>query len=267
MKLFSDIEKTIERGLRLWTERVFGPGECDELVLVHRGVLEEIEARVQTLPRGKRVFPFNRVTVRITSAEAEKRELYRAALSQDGRLEKDVRESLDAAGVAYARSLAIEIEAGPAGEHPYAVECELREAPKPAASASASAATASGRARVVVTRGSARSSEYALTRARTLIGRTEELTDQEQRVIRRNDIVFEDGGDPANATVSRRHATIRHDAASGEYRIADDGSEFGTRIFRDGRGIDVPAGNRRGERLRGDDEIYLGRACLRFEIE
>ena len=36
-------------------------------------------------------------------------------------------------------------------------------------------------------------------------------------------------------------------------------------IFRDGRQIEVPAGNRRGERLRPGDEIYLGRACLRFE--
>jgi hypothetical protein len=36
-------------------------------------------------------------------------------------------------------------------------------------------------------------------------------------------------------------------------------------IFRDGRTIDVPPGNRRGEKLRAGDEIYLGRACLRFE--
>jgi hypothetical protein len=69
--------------------------------------------------------------------------------------------------------------------------------------------------------------------------------------------------DEANATVSRKHTHIRLD--DGEYRICDDASEFGTRIFRDGRSIDVPSGNRRGERLRPGDEIYLGRACLRFE--
>ena len=90
-----------------------------------------------------------------------------------------------------------------------------------------------------------------------------ELTDSEQRVIRRNDMVFEEGADEANATVSRRHAHIRQDGA--EYRICDDDSEFGTRVFRDGRPIEVPAGNRRGEKLRPGDEIYLGRACLRFE--
>ena len=64
-------------------------------------------------------------------------------------------------------------------------------------------------------------------------------------------------------TVSRRHAHIRLEG--GEYRICDDESEFGTRVFRDGRAIEVPAGNRRGEKLRPGDEIYLGRACLRFD--
>jgi len=102
-----------------------------------------------------------------------------------------------------------------------------------------------------------------LDKARVNIGRMAELTDTEQRVVRRNDVVFEEGGDEANATVSRKHAHIRRD--EGEYRICDDESEFGTRVFRDGRPIEVPAGNRRGEKLRTGDEIYLGRACLRFE--
>ena len=79
----------------------------------------------------------------------------------------------------------------------------------------------------------------------------------------RNDVIFEEGADEVTATVSRRHAHIR--AEDGEYRICDDGSEFGTRVFRDGRSIEVPAGDRRGEKLRDGDEIYLGRACLRFE--
>ena len=63
--------------------------------------------------------------------------------------------------------------------------------------------------------------------------------------------------------MSRKHAHIRVDGS--DYRLCDDGSEFGTRVFRDGRSIEVPAGDRRGEKLRLGDEIYLGRACLRFE--
>ena len=63
MRLFSDIEKTIERGFRKWTEHVFGAAQSDELLLVHRAILEEIETKVQTAGRGQRVFPYSLVTV------------------------------------------------------------------------------------------------------------------------------------------------------------------------------------------------------------
>ena len=57
--------------------------------------------------------------------------------------------------------------------------------------------------------GQSRRAEYSLDKPRTNIGRMAELTDSEHRVVRRNDVVFEDGADPANDTVSRRHAHIR----------------------------------------------------------
>ncbi len=118
-------------------------------------------------------------------------------------------------------------------------------------------------ARLTIVKGKAEAAEYTLEKVRTNLGRLAELTDSEQRVVRRNDVVFEEGGDEANATVSRKHANIR--LTDGDYRICDEGSEFGTRVFRDGRTIEVPAGNRRGEKLRSGDEIYLGRARLLFE--
>lgn len=71
------------------------------------------------------------------------------------------------------------------------------------------------------------------------------MTDSEQCVVRSNDVVFEEGSDEANATVSHLHAHIRLDA--GEHRVCDDESEFETRVFRDGRPIEVSAGNRRGD--------------------
>ncbi|MGO9258771.1 MAG: FHA domain-containing protein [Bryobacteraceae bacterium] len=105
--------------------------------------------------------------------------------------------------------------------------------------------------------------EYTLERARTNLGRMAGLTDSGQRVVRRNDIVFEEGGDEVDGTVSRRDAHIRREADG--YRLCDYESEFGTRAFRNGRPIELPKGNRRGEKLRPGDAIYLGRACLRFE--
>ena len=45
-----------------------------------------------------------------------------------------------------------------------------------------------------------------------------ELTDADHRVVRRNDVVFEEGADEANNTISRKHAHIQF--AAGEYRIS-----------------------------------------------
>ncbi|MBZ5622579.1 MAG: FHA domain-containing protein [Acidobacteriia bacterium] len=263
MKLFSDIEKTIDRGFRRWTERVFGEAQSDELLLVHRAMLEEIEGKIQVLARGKRVFPYSRVTVTLASADADRRALYQTAFDEGGRLESDIREALEGAECEMPRGFRVAVKIAEDEELPGARAFAIEYGVEAAAPKTHTDQEVRATGRLVVVKGKAASSEYALEKARTNIGRLAELTDSEQRVVRRNDVVFEEGGDEANATVSRRHAHIRLDA--GEYRVCDDESEFGTRVFRDGRPIEVPAGNRRGERLKPGDEIYFGRACLRFE--
>jgi hypothetical protein len=271
MKLFSDIEKTIERGFRRFSERVFGEADSDELILVHRAILEEIVGKVQTLARGRRVFPYSRVVVDLASADADRQAVYQTAFVDGARLESDIREALASSECEMPRSFTVEVKTveAQAGAKPfeisYSVEKPAPRTPSPvsAVSAVAVAPDIRGPARLVVLKGKAEQAEYSLEKPRVNIGRLPELTDSEQRVVRRNDVVFEEGADEANATVSRSHAHIRLDA--GEYRICDDESEFGTRIFRDGRPIEVPAGNRRGEKLRPGDEIYFGRACLRFD--
>jgi hypothetical protein len=256
MRLFGDIEKTIERGFRKWTERVFGPAQSDDLVLIERGILEEIESKVQIVARGKHIFPYSRLAVTLVSPDAARRALYEAAFSEGSRLESEIREALEGAQCEVPRGFAVEVKTAESGEKTFAIEYGSQ----PALPAAAAALPVG---RLIVIKGKAAHDEYALGKACINIGRMVELTDTEQRVVRRNDVVFEEGGDEANATVSRKHAHIRLEA--GEFRIADDGSEYGTRIFRDGRSIEVPAGNRRGEKLRPGDEVYLGRAALRFE--
>jgi hypothetical protein len=256
MSLFSKIEESIERGFRKWTERMFGPADSDELLLVHRAILESIESRVQTVARGKRIFPYGHVTVTLVSADADRRALYQTAFGEGGRLESDVQEVLDSAECEVPRGFGVEVKTAEAGEKNFSIEYSV-------AASKVATPAARGAGRLIVVKGKTGQGEYALEKARTNLGRMAELTDTEHRVVRRNDVVFEEGGDEANATVSRRHAQIRLD--DGEYRLCDEGSEFGTRVLRDGRAIEVPAGNRRGERLRAGDEIFLGRACLRFE--
>jgi pSer/pThr/pTyr-binding forkhead associated (FHA) protein len=99
---------------------------------------------------------------------------------------------------------------------------------------------------------------------RTNIGRLPEVLDRDRRVVRRNQIVFTDRENGINQTVSRAHAHIRR-TEQGEYRLFDDHSSCGTRVFRGGRTIALPAGSPRGTRLQPGDEIYVGQACLRFE--
>jgi hypothetical protein len=254
MSLFAEIEKTIERGFRRWTERAFGPAQSDDLVIVHRGVLEEIAGKVQTMARGERVFPFNRVAVTFVAADAERRAILQSAFGE--RLAEDVRGALEGSRCKVPRGFTVEVHTAETGEGLFDIEYG-NAAPAPPAAPTLPPAI------LTVVKGKTAEPEYRLDKARTNLGRLAEITDADHRITRRNDVVFEEGADETTGTVSRRHAHIRLD--EGEYRLCDDGSEFGTRIFRDGRSIEVPAGNRRGEKLRPGDEIYLGRACLRFE--
>jgi hypothetical protein len=166
----------------------------------------------------------------------------------------------------------VDVETAEEGPKGFEIAYAIREvptvpesAPAPAPEPEPEPVSAPAAARLAVVRGKAARETYTVDKSRTNIGRMQELTDSQQRIVRRNDIVFDEGGDDANATVSRAHAHIRFDRPSGQYRICDDESEYGTRIFREGRSIEVPAGNRRGERLCAGDEVYIGRACLRFE--
>ena len=119
---------------------------------------------------------------------------------------------------------------------------------------------------MTVLKGSAEKALYEMKKDRILVGRLPEVLDREGRMIRRNDVVFLDNGEEVNASVGRAHSRIWFDSEKQEFRIMDEVSRYGTRIMREGRSIEVPSGNTRGVRLRSGDEIYFGRACLRFEI-
>ena len=106
MSLFSEIEKTIERGFRHWTERMFGPADSNELLLVHRAILEEIEGKVQVVARGRRVFPFARVIVTLVAAEPERRAMLESAFGE--RLGEDVRAAMEGSSCELPRGFSIE---------------------------------------------------------------------------------------------------------------------------------------------------------------
>ena len=260
MSFFSNMEKIIEREFRKWTQKVFGAAESNELLVIHKAILDEVESKIQTVRRGKQIFPYNRLQIRLACPDAGRQALFQAAFVQSGRLENDIRECLAGAGCEFPAGFSAGVEIAEGCAKPFEVVYGMREIP-PASTADSPVSPA----RLVIVRGKANQESFVLAKARTNIGRLAELTNYRQQVIRRNDVVFEEGADEVNATVSRGHAHIAFDPASGSYRVCDEASEYGTRVFRDGRSIEVPRGSPRGERLRAGDEIYLGRACLRFE--
>jgi len=258
MTFFSEIEKTIERMFHRSTEKMFGKAEADDLLLVHREILRNVETRIERAQRNKAVFPYNHLAVQLSTPDEHRRATYAACFVQDTRLEKDIRELLARAGCDIPRAFGVEIEILDAPEPCLDIRYDVQ--PSVAKSAPATA-------RLLVTNGTTTEASYMLTKIRTNIGRMAVVLDRDQRPLRSNDVAFEEGGGEVNATVSRSHAHIQHDPESGEYRVCDDGSEYGTRIFRDGRAIEVPSANRRGERLRPGDAIYFGRACVEFNVD
>jgi len=259
MSLFTEIEKTIDRAFRSFTRQAFGVERSNDLVVLHHSILEEIESKVQILARGQKVFPFPHVNVTIVGDTPQRRELLQAAFGQ--RLQSDVLSALRGVRCEIPQGFAVSVNVVEQAFAPVEVTYANEAASPKAASDAPEVPLAPGR--LVVVKGKSDTTEVSLDRKRTNVGRMSELVDSTGRVLRRNHVAFEDGADEVSATVSRRHAHIEMD--QGDYLLMDDRSEFGTSIFRDGRSIELVKGGRRGEKLRPGDEIYFGRACVRFE--
>jgi hypothetical protein len=232
--------------------------------IVH-AVVDLAEQRVQDVGRGRRVFPFNRVTVHVRAVDAESRARMEAVFAGPPSLTDRLRERLRALGcegepVSARLVFAASAEAGWTNAEFHA-EFEKATAPAPRAAGSAPPTM-----RVTPAAGTTAKRAYAFNAERIDIGRGAEVLDSRQRVTRTNQIAFDDEGDEANRTVSRRHAHVVYDAVSSGYRICDDRSVHGTAVVRNGRTIPVPPGTR-GVRLQSGDEILLGRARLRLTIE
>jgi hypothetical protein len=255
MSLFADIEKRIDSAFRSFTKQAFGAERSNDLVVLHHAILNEIESKVQVLARGQRVFPFPQVKVTIVGETENRRELLRSAFGE--RLQADVLTALRSVRCEIPPGFHVNLNVVEEAFQPVEITY-AKEARKPAVGAEP---TAPGR--LIVVKGKTAAAECALDKPRINIGRMAEITDSAHRVIRRNHVAFEDDAGEISSTVSRRHAHILLE--DGHYILFDDRSEYGTSIFRDGRPIELVKGGRRGERLKAGDEVYFGRACVRFE--
>jgi hypothetical protein len=260
MSILRRVERELEERMR----RAFadsGAGEGRELLEVQHAILDEIAGKVQPVGRGRRLFPFRQVGIHIGVADAAQRPAFSLAFAEGDRLAADIRDTLREAGCEPPPDLTVTVVLE---EREIAGGFSIVYHEKPAAPAPAPAVAAPP-ARLVVLGGRALAGRHEIGPARVNIGRLAEVLDDSQRVVRRNHVAFAESDDPVTATVSRAHAHIQYDPATGEYRLYDDHSAYGTSLFRDGALIAVPAGAGRGTALRSGDEIYFGQARTRFE--
>jgi hypothetical protein len=229
---------------------------------IRRAVIEDAEEHVVSVGEGRRMFPFNRLTVHLLAPDPEERAALEMAAREGWALEMEIAGRLRDRDCPVPPDLTVDVvmEEEPLpqfGDRRYFVEYGKSEAAPDAAEPAVRPMI-----ELTVLKGEATQRVYEPEGPRIYLGRLEEVLDADGRVRRRNDVAFHEQGE-INTTVSREHARITWDAETAGYWLRAEQNASATRIYRAGRAIDVSAHDRRGVRLQPGDEIHLGRACLK----
>jgi hypothetical protein len=263
----SDLTRTVERKAREWSK-----SGAREPLEIAQAIVDSIAERLEPAPRGRYVFPFNRLHVSIVAASRDDRARFAAVLDSEPTLRERITARLRDAGCETS-GLQVVISyvprPGSAWSTPeYHVDVGRVAQTHTAAPAPVPAPPPQEEAHdlhITVVHGMAEQATYVFSLPRVNLGRCAEVRDSLSRLIRTNHVAFVDVAGNANHSVSRRHAHIEYVAGARHYRIRDDRSAQGTSIMRDGRMVPVPAGSR-GIRLESGDEVVLGEARLRVRL-
>ena len=227
--------------------------------------VDEIATHVQPAGRGRHSFPFNRVTVTLVAPTPEAQARLEAICEGPPSIHERVMRRLVSAGCdapdvdVVVACVAVQ-DGTPRSDGPQfsialaRVSLDARAPRGPAL-----------RVGLVVTNGTCEHADYSFTTLPIAIGRGAEVRDSRNQLLRINHVAFTEGDADINRTVSRRHARIELDEATGRPRLIDDNSAQGTSVIRSGRGIAVPRGSR-GLGLQTDDEVVMGQARIRIKI-
>jgi hypothetical protein len=241
-------------------------GAREPLEIVH-AIVEAAQEEVQSSGRGRRVFPFNAITLTILAPSRDARARLEAVFADGPPLRDRILARLASAGCPIdGIDVEISYDSRPRkGWRNTDFHIEFARVPKPEQRA-AEADSAPPRVELTVLNGTAERRTYALAAfMRIDIGRCVEVRDSRHRLIRTNHVAFLERSGDVNQSVSRRHAHISYEPVSRCFRLHDDGSEHGTSIVRRGHGLAVPRGAR-GVRLESADEIVLGEARVRVRF-
>jgi hypothetical protein len=238
---------------------------------LYRAILDDIERACEPGTRGSRIFPYNQVAIAVATHGAHHRATAEAVFAEPPSLEERARTRLVQAGCAGVDALDVTVKFVDASGaewsgSEYHLEFRRHRTARDAARKQKAALAPVQEVQLAVLAGKADRSRYALRESRINVGRLATVVDSQQRIIRHNHVAFADSDDAVNQTVSRTHAHIRFDRASGEARLHDDGSTRGTRVLRDGRTLEAPRGGR-GITLRDGDEVQMGEARVRVGLK
>lgn len=253
----------IERWGKSWIEAPLAPGvkadDPPELAEIRHAVLDEVRAKTSRAGAGK-VFPYDMLRVSMRGVDESRAAAFRSRFFGQY-LEQEIRNCLRADGARFPERLRVEIEV--------AVGMPLPSGQWLTVEASSQAQEEKRLARLLVRKGEANVAELRLEKARTNIGREVDVY-RSKGLHRRNDLAFVADSE-VNRSVSREHAHIQYDRASGEYRIFNDrwyerGSPCGIWIVRDGNSLEVHR-DTRGAKLEPGDEIHFGAAVVEFRAD
>ena len=263
------LEGTIARSMTGAAKNFVRGDNTREPIEVVHAIVDAVEREVQSGDRGSRVFPFNTVDVSIAAPSPHLRAKLDTVVNGGVTLRDRIVERLRAAGCA-PPDLEVAVQFVPRGQKHWTepqfgigfsrVARQPLEPPPPASE------PAPARLDMTIVQGTAEHRTYAFSARRIDLGRGGDVRDSRHGLIRTNDVVFADGSDQINRSVSRRHAHIEHDPSSGQFRLHDDGSVYGTKIVRKGKTLPVPFAAR-GVRLQTGDEIVLGEARVRIKLD
>ena len=227
------------------------------LELAH-AIVDVVEGEIQPSGRGQHAFPFTHVRVILPAATARAKALLEVACDGPPSLRDRIGDRLRAVGISTPPpSVKLTFVAKAREDWPHR-EFHVEYSRGPADSTAASRGTP--QLELTVLSGTAGQESYTFATS-FAIGRGADVRDNRHRLLRTNDVAFTEGGGDVNHSVSRRHARVEHDPATGTFRVFDDGSAQGTTIIRKGRGLTVPRGTK-GLALQSGDELVLGEARI-----
>ena len=244
-----------------------------------QAALDELERKVQPAGRGRRIFPYDRIVVRIAQPGADPVAIAAIFRQLEPRLRDRLRELQCEAPESIVPELEILDTRKDSAQPVLTVECLSAPAAmltpvssngsQPVSVAAPTGVPAPARSypsvTITVMKGQCSDSEYVFEEPVIAIGRTPEPTDAFGQ-IRVNHVAFLEVRDGINETVGRAHARLQFDPASGHYHLFNEGSSNPTSILRNGRMTRVAPRDPRGVRVESGDQVQLGRAVLRLKV-